>query len=170
MEEIWKTSEVKDIYVSNLGNINSGYKKYYEFCFNGYKAIQVFNKIYYVHRLVGKAFIPNPERKPCINHKDGNKLNNCVDNLEWVTYSENNKHAYEKGLKKPAKETNKHKSICMLNDKKEIMCVFLKSKYVNEIFKKDMKGNVIRAIKTNTKCNGYYWEYYYDNDINLKIK
>lgn len=54
-----------------------------------------------IHVLVAKTFIPNPENKKTVNHKDGNKLN-CNDwNLEWATYSENNKHAYDTGLKIP---------------------------------------------------------------------
>lgn len=53
-----------------------------------------------IHTLVANAFIPNLFNKPCVNHKDGNKLNNNVDNLEWVTYSENMLHAYDIGLLK----------------------------------------------------------------------
>jgi hypothetical protein len=55
-----------------------------------------------LHRLLAKTFIPNPENKPCVNHIDGNKLNNNLSNLEWVSYSENNKHAFKTGLRIPS--------------------------------------------------------------------
>lgn len=54
-----------------------------------------------IHRLVAQAFIPNRDLKPAVNHKDGNKTNNNVENLEWVSHSENTRHAYKTGLLKP---------------------------------------------------------------------
>lgn len=53
-----------------------------------------------LHRIIALCFVSNPLRKPFVNHKDGNKLNNSVNNLEWVTASENVRHAIETGLKK----------------------------------------------------------------------
>lgn len=58
-------------------------------------------KVHLVHRLVLIAFVPNPLKKKCVNHIDSNRSNNMISNLEWVTHSENSKHAYEYGFKEP---------------------------------------------------------------------
>lgn len=68
----------------------------------GYENIQLYdgkgNKSHIsIHRLVALSFIDNPQNKPEVNHIDNNKLNNDVSNLEWVTASENRKHAYMYG-------------------------------------------------------------------------
>ena len=72
----------------------------------GYLRIQLTkdcsSRSYMVHRLVAEVFIENKENKPEVNHVDGNKKNNHVVNLEWVTSSENLQHAYETQLKDPA--------------------------------------------------------------------
>ena len=109
--EIWKEINIENedttgYYISSLGRfknrkgvIMSEYKPHH----SGYIYLRVNIKKYALHRLVALAFIENLENKPFVNHIDGNKLNNKVDNLEFVTCSENNLHNYKIGL------TNGHK-------------------------------------------------------------
>ena len=70
---------------------------------SGYVTVELTNKdgietYHYLHRFVAEAFIPNPNNLPQVNHKDGNKQNNCVDNLEWVTSRENIQHSIVNNL------------------------------------------------------------------------
>lgn len=110
MEEVWKGIEGYNgkYLVSNYGrvvraenggcvdvslNVNScGYLQLHLKGEKGRKTVTI-------HRLVATHFIPNPYNLPQINHKDGNKMNNKADNLEWCTASHNTQHAYDNGLK-----------------------------------------------------------------------
>jgi hypothetical protein len=74
----------------------------------GYIHVELDRKNYRVHRLVALEFIPNPNNLPQVNHKDGNKLNNNVDNLEWCTNAENQIHAYINNLQ-PQRINNNRK-------------------------------------------------------------
>ena len=67
------------------------------------------NRLFRVHREYAIAFIPNPHGLPQVNHKDGNKLNNHVDNLEWCTASENIKHSIKMGLHPTGSDVHTHK-------------------------------------------------------------
>lgn len=117
-QEVWKdVPKYKGYYqVSNLGNVrsliqwnghryikrNKPYILSQSNTTTGYKKVELVKdgviKSKKVHRLVAKAFIPRIKGKNIINHKDGDPKNNCVDNLEWCTQSENIQHAYDIGL------------------------------------------------------------------------
>lgn len=120
MKEIRKDiQEYEGFYqISNLGRVKSLARKTFANVNNftvkedkimkltvnifGYITIQLANgtkKLHFVHRLIAAAFISNPENKPFVNHIDGVKANNNIENLEWVTKSENELHAYKTGLK-----------------------------------------------------------------------
>ena len=98
--------------VSNTGKVRSNcYKEprilsqYKIGKYRNYLAVKLYTggkgtgRGYKVHRLVAQAFIPNPDNKEQVNHIDGNTFNNNVSNLEWCTNSENQKHAWQTGLR-----------------------------------------------------------------------
>lgn len=91
---IYDNGDVENIETNKIlkGSISENGYKYYRLSKDGLK------KMFYAHKLVAEAFIPNPNNLPVVNHKDGNKLNNNINNLEWVSYSENVIHAYNNNL------------------------------------------------------------------------
>lgn len=203
MEEIWKNIiGYEDKYqVSNLGNIkaiktwtgNKYYSKYKK-CNKilkpvkdsaGYYCVSLWkescNKTHRIHVEVAKAFIPNPNNYPCINHKDGNKTNNNINNLEWCTFKHNSQEAVKMGLSKPnyvgimkgkfGKEHNRSKKVKQIDkNTNEIINVFYG---VEEAYRQTgicpsnisaccnkkihKKGNKCWQSKT---AGGYKWEYF----------
>lgn len=115
MEEEWV--EINGYKISSLGRIIGKRGNELEGCITkfGYKGCSVDLGIGYgrannFHRVISMAFIPNPNNLPEVNHIDGNKLNNRVDNLEWVTKKENQQHA-SNVLKRRAGKYNYHVKI-----------------------------------------------------------
>ena len=166
-KEIWKDIVKHEGYqVSNLGNIKGkngkiligGIKR-------GYREVILVNnnKRYYklVHRLVAEIFISNPENKLQINHIDGNKLNNKVDNLEWCTPNENMKHAYKIGLQKPlyAKENPRAKKVKQYNLNNELLNHYdgiKEASRINNINPRDITKCCQHKRK---QVGGYIWRY-----------
>lgn len=171
--EVWKniTNVVKCYEISNLGRLRSlqkGYegrilkfskdKKGYLVCrleINGKK------KTVKIHRLVAISFVPNPEHKPQVNHKDGDKTNNNCTNLEWVTNEENIRHAVENGLRgtRYGNECNRSKI-----DEKHVMKIFESALSIPELAKLyGVTNTSIRCIK-----NGKSWNHLTKKEFNPK--
>ena len=110
----------------------------------------------YIHRLVAEAFIINKDNKRCVNHKDGNKLNNNISNLEWCTYTENNKHAFATGLKN---DLYKSKPVLMLTKANEPLLIFDSQKEA-ALESGARRDSISRCClgKLQT-AGGYKWQY-----------
>lgn len=110
---VWVSREGKVIELKAVDD--SGYDKIYywiepSISINniGYAQLGVNGRVTLVHRLVAKAYIPNPDNLREVNHIDGDKLNNNVENLEWISHSENMKAAWKNGQFKNAGSHNIH--------------------------------------------------------------
>lgn len=160
--EIWKeviienNSTDKHYFVSTLGRfknsfgvISSNYKVH-----GDYMRVYINNKTYRIHRLVALAFLENPENKEQVNHLDGNKLNNCVSNLEWATNQENQIHKFKTGL-----GNNFTRKIIQLdlemNKIKEFESIVEASKALN-IGKSNIRGVLTNYRKT---AGGFIFRY-----------
>ena len=124
-------------------------------------------KLLRVHRLVAMAFLPNPNNLPQVNHKDGNKQNNSVDNLEWCEQSYNMKHAYKNGLQIPSE--NQRKAIINTNKLKQKKVCQIKDGEIINTFSGISEAS--RQTKISISCisrccnlkrkstNGYEWRF-----------
>lgn len=92
-----KLGQIRNKYTKKILKGNQKSSGYIEYC------IYHDEKVFYLlgHRLIAQTFLPNPNNYEVVNHIDGNKSNNTVENLEWIDYSGNNKHAWDNLLNKP---------------------------------------------------------------------
>jgi hypothetical protein len=164
--EIWKDIEGfnKDYQVSNLGRVKSlknGKEKILSLSktANGYYKCSLWknNVQYYkkIHRLVAEAFIPNPYNLYCVNHKDEDKTNNCVDILEWCTLQYN--LSYGTGRERSIE--HRQKPVRQYNKNKEIEAVFPSLRIASEetgIKEANISACCLKKAKT---AGGYIWRY-----------
>ena len=172
-DEEWRTIfDFPNYEVSNKGNIRSkeyndslGHlrsskklKKQVNNC--GYEYVilsskEEKHKTLTVHRIVAKTFIPNPEEKEDVNHIDGNKLNNNVNNLEWTTTQENIKKRYEIGI-----DGNNYKAVEQRSlDGKELYDIF-KSSYEAEKITGIARQHIGACCRGERKsAGGYSWKF-----------
>ncbi|MFT8488006.1 NUMOD4 domain-containing protein [Oenococcus sicerae] len=134
---------------------------------NNYLIADLYNakirRHYLIHRLVAQAFIPNPNHYPQINHKDENKSNNCVENLEWVTAKQNmnygtaiNRRLQKTDYKKIGKDKEKYISALSSNGIKTIFSSLTKASLILKI----NIGHISEAANgKRPKAGGYKWEF-----------
>lgn len=122
-------------------------------------------KTFTIHRLVAEAFIPNLENKEQVNHIDGNKSNNCVDNLEFCTPSENNKHAFDTGLNKPHNQRKVNQYDLNNNYIKTWNSIieFLKENNIN------LKNSGITSCCKGKQKTAYGYKWKYADDMLQKV-
>lgn len=132
---------------------------------NGYVRVELWRngegKKYLLHRLLAKAFVPNPDGKPTVNHIDGDKANNTITNLEWATRSENQKHAYQaglrKGYRKPMPISASHKAaLCGSRWKNETHVYDLEGERFSNLWDASDRFGVSRQTILN-RCKSERW-------------
>jgi hypothetical protein len=174
-DEIWKQvilenvdMENKQYFVSNLGrykNSSGTIMSNYKVNENGYIRVYIFNKTYALHRLVALTFIENPENKEQVNHIDGNKLNNAVSNLEFVTNQENQIHKFQIGLGNNFTRKITQYDLQM-NKIKDFNSIVEASKELN-IGKSNIRGLLTNNGKS---AGGFIFKYLEDNNHYEPVK